>query len=413
MPMSALSRHGAAGRFRRRMANVDPEALLQMLRDPNRETQEIAAAAGASREEAARASRLVLGIGKAKPEEVLAVPARLAFAVLRAAAAARRGDFLAVAARHPSKDVAKEAKRALYLLKMRGVTVPELQRQAPPPAPAPLDSALPCFASALDGQGERAIWIARPVPGKGVEVGQLVISDRKGLLALQVGLLGRKEYRAFGKDLLERHDAMGVAEVDLEQAKSLAAAARKLNEPPGTPPPEGADAWLARLGPASPPSDPAQRFAPLPDDEEQAALEASGKLHGLPLVRGWLADEDALRGLAHKLDEISVSSLYVDERQRSQASLTTFEEAVERYFDATSRALWASRLFTLADHLDRSGDAPHAAQAAAAARALGSSAPAMRIPFARLLFEKAFPSASARPERPASPESLLVAPPLR
>jgi hypothetical protein len=395
------------------MANVDPEALLQMLRDPNRETLEIAAAAAASREEAARASLLVLGMGKAKPEEVLKLPASLALAVLRAAAAARRGDFLAAAAGHPSKDVVKQAKRALYLLKVRGVAVPEPQRKAPPPVPAPAEPPLPCFASTLDGQGERALWIGRHVPGKGVEVGQAVTSDRKGLLSLQIGQIGRKEYRAFGRDLLAQASVMGVAEIDLEQAKSLVAAARQLNETSGTPLPEGAAGWLARLGPAAPPTDPAERFAPLAEDEERAAREASGQLHELPLVRGWLADEDALRALAHRLDEIGVSSLYVDERQRAEAQLAALEDAVAKHFDAPARAMWASRLFTLADHLDRAGDAAHAAQAAAAARALRASEPATRIPFARLLLEKAFPAAPARPEAPADPESLLIAPPGR
>ena len=395
------------------MANFDPDALLQMLRDPNRESQEIAAVAGASREDTARASLLVLGIAKAKGEDILRLPPPLALAVMRAAATARRADLLAVAAGHPNKDVGKEGKRALYLLRMRGVAVPELQRQAPPAPVAQVEQPLPCYASTLDGQGERAIWISRRVPGRGVEVGQAVISDRKGLLSVQIGLLGRKEYRMFGRDLLARGGAMGLAEIDPELCKGLLAAARKLNETAGTPLPDGADGWLARLGPAAPPPDPAERFPPLADDDEQAAVEASGHLHELPLVRSWLAEEDALRALAHKLDEIGVSSLYVDERQRAQATLGALEDAVERHFDAARRAVWASRLFSLADHLDRAGAPAHAGQAAAAARALRASVPATHIPFARLLFEKAFPPAPARSEQPADPESLLIAPPVR
>ena len=397
----------------RRMANFDTDSLLQMLRDPNRETQEIAAASGASREDAARASRLVLGIGKAKPEDVLTLPSPLAQAVLRAAAAAQRGDLLAVAAGHRSKDVAKESKRALYLLKMRGVAVPELQRQAPPAAPAAPEPPLPCFVSAIDGQGERAIWVARHAPGKGVEVGQAVISDRKGVLSLQQGMLGRKEYRAFGRDLLARGDAMGVLEVGVEHAKAVVAAARKLNDASGTPLPEGADGWLARLGPTAPLPDPAERFAPLPPEEEQAAVEASGALHELPLVRAWLADEDALRALAHKLDEIAVSQLYVDEGQRAEATLGAIADAVEAHFDADRRALWAARLYQLADHLERAGDAPHARQAAAAARALRAGLTPSRIPFARLLVEKAFPVAPRREPLPAAPGSSLLVPPAR
>src|SRR3990172_8570175 len=116
----------------------DPDALLALLRDPNRETQEIVAAAGVPREDAARASRLVLGIAKAKVDDILTLPHPLALAVLRAAAAAGRADILAAAGAPRSKGVSKEAKRALSLLKSRGVSVPEPQRPpaaAPPPSP--------------------------------------------------------------------------------------------------------------------------------------------------------------------------------------------------------------------------------------------------------------------------------------
>lgn len=397
------------------MTRFDTDALLAMLRDPTRETQEIADAAGVPRDAVGRASRLVMGISKAKPEEVLTLPPALAVAVLRAAAAAGRADLVAAAAGHAGRDVAKEGKRILYLLRTRGVAVPEAPRPAPaapPPAPEPV---VPCYASALDGHGERAIWIGRPVPGKGIEVGQAVISDRKGLTELHLGMLGRKEYRALARDLLEHGRGMGVVEIDRDLARSLVAAARERNAESGSALPAGAEAWLARLGPAAPPPDPAARFAPLPEDEERAAVESSGSLHELPLVRGWLADEDALRALAQKLDEIAVSSLYLDERQRRDAAVRALDDAIAAYFDEAHRALWAARLFTLADHVARGGDAATAQVAAAAGRALRAGRPIEQVPFARLLFEKAFPP-PAQPGGPQAPgpaetEPLLVTPP--
>jgi hypothetical protein len=391
------------------MPALEPSALLAMLRDPNRESQEIASATGVPREEAARASRMVLGIARATPEELLTLPPPLALAVLHAAAAAQRLDLLAAAAAHPGKEVSKEAKRAVYALRMKGVAVPEAPRPvAPAPAAAP-EPPVPCYASALDGHGERALWIGRPVPGKGIEVGQVVLSDQRGLLDLHLGLLGRKEYRQFGKDLLERGRGMSVVEVDREQAKGLVAAARRLNDAAGQPLPAGADAWLARLGPAVEAPDPASRFPPLPEGEERESVEASARLHDLPLVRGWLADEEALRALAQKLDEVAVSSLYLDERQRAEAGARAVATAVAAYFDGPPRALWASRLFAVADHLARGGDAVHARLAAAAARALLAGTAPERIPFARLLVEKAFP-ATPTPPAPQPAGSLIVPP---
>lgn len=372
----------------------DPDRLLTLLRDPNVETQEIAAETGAPREEVARAARLLHGIARARPDEVASLPAPLALALLRAALAGARADLLTGLAGHAGKDVAKEAKRALHVLRARGVAVPEPPRLAPPPpAPAP-EPNLPAHATALDGHGERAVWLPRNVPGKGIEVAQAVVSDERGLLELQIGLLGRKEWRAFVKGLLERGAPMGIGELDRGEAHAIVAAARALNETTGQRVPEGADLWLAPLGPAAPVADPAARFPPLPEDEERAALAASAALHELPLLRGWLADEEYLRRTAARLDEIAVSPLYLDERQRADQVARTVADAVDAYLDTGRRARLSARLFSIADHLDRRGDPGSARSAAAAARALAGGVPAREIPFARLLVEKAFPAAS-------------------
>jgi hypothetical protein len=397
------------------MPATDPDKLLQLLRDPNVESQEIAAATGVPREEVGRAARLLTGLAKAKPEDFATVPAPLAVALARAALAAGRADVLAVLATHAGKDVAKEAKRGLHLLKSRGVEVPEPARpQAAAASPAAPEPPLPAYASAVDGRGERAFWIPRPIAGKGIEVAQAVISDERGLLELQLGMLGRKEWRAFAREIVLRGAAMGVGEIAREKATAAVVAARGLNDGSGQRVPDGADLWLAQLGPAAPPEDPAARFPPLAADEERAALEASAKLHDLPLLRGWMADEPYLRGVATKLDEIAVSPLYLDERQRAEQSNRVIADAVDGYLDAPRRARLSTRLFAVAEHLEARGDSAHAQAASAAARALAAGAPARDIPFARLLVEKAFPPASeaAAPARPAGdePPPLIVPP---
>jgi hypothetical protein len=392
------------------MPTLDPDRLLALLRDPNVESQEIARAAGVAREEAGRATRILLGLARAKPEEVATLPGPLAAAVARATLAAGRADLLAALATHPSREVAKEARRGLHLLRARGVAVPEPSPPAaPPPSPA-AEPPLPAYASAIDGHGERAVWLPRAVPGKGIEVGQAVISDERGLLELQLALVGRKEWRAVARDLVERGAAMGVGEIGGELARSLVAAARARNETSGARVPEGADRWLALLGPASPPPDPASRFPALPEEEEREALAASGALHDLPLLRGWLPEEDFLREAAAQLDEVAVSPLYIDERQRREQAARLVAQAVERYLsDDERRSRLSARLFAAAGDLDRTGNPAGARAAAAAARALSAGAPPLSIPFARRLVEKAFPLA---PEEAASPraEPVVLAP---
>jgi hypothetical protein len=373
------------------MTHWDPDRILALLRDPNVDSEQVAAEAGVPRADAARAARLLVTLGKALPEEIAGLPAPLASALLRAATAACRGDVLAALASAPDRALAKDAKRGLHLLRSRGVAVPEPER-VPAPGPAPAaEEAFPCFASSIDGRGERAVWVARNVPGRGIEVGQAVVSDVLGLLELQLGLLGRKEFRSFGRDIAARGRTMGVAEVEPGLARALVGAARRLNDASGRRVPEGADAWLARLGPADPLPDLLARFPPLPPDEEQRALSASGALHELPMLRGWIAEEDALREVAGKLDEIAASKLYADEAQRAEHAGRTVAEAVTAYLDDPRRQRLAARLLAVAAHLQALRDAPHADMAAAAARALRGGEPPERIPFARLLVEKAFP----------------------
>jgi hypothetical protein len=397
------------------MPTLDPERLLALLTDPNVESAEIAAATGAPREEVGRAARLLLGLARAKTEEIVTLPAPLAAAFARAALGAGRADVLAALAGHPGKDVAKEAKRGLHVLKSRGVAVPELPRAAAATPAAPPEAPLPAYASAIDGRGERAIWLPRTLPGKGIEVAQAVVSDERGLLELQLGTLGRKEWRLFAKDILKRGAAMGVGELDRGRALAIVAAARVRNETTGQRVPGGADLWLAQLGPAAPLTDPADRFPPLAEDEERAALSASAKLHDLPLLRGWLADEDYLRTIAGKLDEVAVSPLYIDERQRAEGMARVIADAVAGYFDARRRAVLAARLFSVAEHLTDRGDLAHADAAAATARALRAGVAPEAIPFARLLVEKAFPAAAPAPAAgppggPPAGEPLIVPP---
>ncbi len=394
------------------MATLDADRLLAMLRDPNVESRDVAAAAGVPREEVGRAARLVSAIAKARPEEALTLPGLLAAAVARAALAASRTDLLAALAAHPQKDVAKEAKRGLHLLRARGVAVPEPPRPAAPAPSAAPEPPLAAYASAIDGRGERAVWLPRSVPGKGIEIAQAVLSDTLGLVELQVGVVGRKEWRGIAKGLVAEGAAMGVGEVDRERARSLVVAARALNDASGGRVPEGADLWLAQLGPAAPPPEPAAGFPPLPPDEERAALAASAALHELPLLQGWLADEGFLRGVAAKLDEAAVSPLFVDERQRAERMAGIVAEAVDAWLDPERRRLLAARLFAVAEHLRDRGDGERAHAAAAAARALAAGAPAAAVPFARRLVEKAFPAAPPGEAGPPPGPEASPAPPL-
>lgn len=386
------------------MADIDLDALLALLRDPNAESRQIAEAAGCPREEAGRASRLALGIARARAEDVATLPPILAAAVARAALGAGRVDLLISLAGHDAKEVSKEARRALHVLRSRGLEVPDLPR---PPTEPPAEPPPRGYASAIDGQGERAIWLPRIVAGQGIEVAQAVLSDERGFVELQLAVLGRREWRVFARGLVERGASMGIAEIDPALAHAMIASAREVNRRAGRLVPPGAERWLDALGPAPALPDPSAAFPPLPDEEEREAVAQSGKLHDLPLLRGWLADEPLLRSVAATLDGISASTAYPDDRARLDEMLRVVSDAVATWFDAGRTARFAARLFETAAHLARAGDEPHARLAAAAARALGRGVPPHEVPVARLLVQKAFQAGPPAGPLPA-PGPLVV-----
>jgi hypothetical protein len=258
------------------------------------------------------------------------------------------------------------------------------------------------------------VWLPRALPGRGIEVGQAVLSDERGLLSLQVALVGRKEWRAFARGIVERGTAVGVAEVPRERVHAWIAQARTLNERTGQRVPDGTDLWLNQLGPAAPPPAPGATLPVLTEDGEREALAASGVLHDLPAFRSWLADEDFLRKVAARLDEVQVSPLYIDEQQRRAQLDHVLADAVEEYLDPTRREHLSARLLAMADHLLERGDEAGARASAATARAVAAGKPGASIPFARLMVEKAFSRAQAAQEEaaPAEPASspLIVAP---
>jgi hypothetical protein len=375
------------------MPQTDPDQLLALLRDPNVASAEIAEVAGVSREEAGRAARVVTTVARVDPAEVVDLPAPLAAAVLRAASGAGRLDLLAaLAARTDQKELAKEAKRLLHLLKVRGVAVPEPARAAAPSAQAlPSEPPPPAYATTPDGTGERAVWLARPVPGRGLEIAQAVVSDERGLVELRLGTLGRKEWRAFVKGLAEKGAALGLDEIDRGQAHALLVAARTLNGPAGTRPPDGADHWLGQLGQAPALAVPGATLPPPDTAVEATALAGSASLRALPLLRGWLADPVVLSAVARRLDEANASTLELTPDQRRERRSALLREAAEADLTPARRTRLASRLLVVADHLLRTDRDEAAGAAAAVARALAAGRPAAEIPFALGLVEAAFP----------------------
>jgi hypothetical protein len=343
--------------------------------------------------------------------EVGALPEPLALALVHAASDGRKSQLLAEIAAVAPKLVAKEAKRELQRLKQKGVQVQEVRSRAEPVMkPVPEAEAPPCLVSSIDAYGERAVWWTRATKG-GVEVVQAVVSDVKGVLAVDALSLPRRAFRDFLRRL-PRGGMVTTAEVPKDWARHLIAAAEEEGVRNGFSPPPAYLEALRVLGPAplTPPSPPGEEID-LPAEQEAEQAQAGASLYGDPLFAAWIPEEEELRAFALKLDEIAVSRLYLDDAQKKQAMYEAAEDAAVGYFTPQRRSRYARRLLEMAHVLRSERRTELARVALAVSRALpGENGD--RNSFARGLFVHALEQRFARGrEGPQHASSALVRPP--
>jgi hypothetical protein len=318
--------------------------------------------------------------------QISALPEWLALALVHAAGRASRQEVLLPIAAGQQKALVKEAKRELQRLKQRGVQVQEVRPSGEavlkplPEAEAPL-----CYASSIDSYGERAVWWSRAAR-QGVEVVQVVASDLKGVLTADALGLSRKGWREFVKRL-PRQGVVYTAEISKEHARALIAEAEAAGARNGFSPPPGYAEALRLLGPVPDPLPPSPGNAVELRSEEEATLQRAGAaLFDDPLFMAWIPEEDALRAFALRVDEIAVSQLYLDPKQKVEAFERAADEAAQAYFTSARRALYARRLLEMAHVLSQAGRIDAARTALAVSRALLGEA---QTPFARALFAHA------------------------
>ena len=389
--------------------NLTVDELLALLRDSSLKADSIVEemeCAGCARVSPGEVQLAREKLESASAAEIAGLPEMLGLALVHAAGRASRQEVLRELAVSPLKVLAKEAKRELQRLKQKGVQVEELKPQGQAVLkPLPEAEAPSCYASSIDAYGERAVWWARPAR-QGVEVVQVVISDTKGILAVDALGLSRRSWREFVKRL-PRRDSVTTAEIPKDHARQLIAEAEEAGARNGfSPPPAYADA-LRLLGPApaAPPPSPADSIE-IPD--QVAHQMAGAALFEDPLFMAWIPEEDAIRSFALKVDEIAVSQLFIDAAQRQQAFQRAADDAALAYFTPQRRTIYAKRLFEMAHVLAQEGRLDAARTALAVSRALEKEA---NNPFCRALFTHALEDRLQKPDAPQPvPAGTLITP---
>ncbi|AKT44196.1 hypothetical protein [Chondromyces crocatus] len=305
---------------------------------------------------------------------------------VEAVAAAAEADDTPASAR-------KTARRALNILKARGVSIPSrprVVRLADDRSGAEEATLLP-----PDATGTSAVTVTRREASGRYHIAEVIVREGVGVLHAGSGWLSGSQLKEGRARALE---SLGTAPVPVPVAwaRHRIAQARKQNATSGQVIPLGFEGCRELVETAAE----VEAKHPVADLEEQITAELVAEhapkslaLHDEPEFRGWLptrqAMDEALQGLGQKLGPDGLQ----DPAKVNAALREEIEAATDRFFSPEVRAVFAERMRDSAVSLRaRRGDAA-ALGALAVARAIREAglitSPPREIPFLTSFFNKA------------------------
>ena len=330
------------------------------------------------------------GDGGVRPEEaraLAAAPGETLDAALWDFASEHGANALAVltalAAPGGERAVRRGAKRALYRLAQRGVSVPA----APPPRPVierHTERATRAWLSGIDGSGSRATWILFDGGWGGLRLCSLILNDVAGIVDVAGGDISK---RRLDRELatLRASQKLPWVDVEPERAAGLVAEALARHEAAGTSPPAAFGRWRPLFASAVPAAAPT-----LPADVDPALLERSASLLERPELAGWFIEPATVQADAVDLLEARESRLVVSDQIKAEREEAIVQRVIERELTPDARQRWTRRLLEMALVFDAVPEPEPAALARAAAGALADETRDPRHhPFVRALVERA------------------------
>ena len=284
---------------------------------------------------------------------------------------------------HAGRAPRKAIRRALYRLRQRGVAVPE---PAPaPPAPRPTGAGPEGLVTAFGGDGDRILWLVKPLR----EGGSLVVyahqHDRHGLLELTAAELGRKRVREVRQNLEASGLRLVPADWRVVDALLVEAQERTTGEEPRK-------SYLKvrpriTTEPPRPAAEPvSKRVAPPTDHEIPALVAGSAALLAEPELATWMPLLEDLKPFVDELDTAHESPLVLSRGAQEERVRAVIRRAV---LTLVPPDVLARRLEGTAYVLAETGRQAPARQALAVAAALRARpADAADVPLALAFVER-------------------------
>ncbi len=246
----------------------------------------------------------------------------------------------------------KAARRAVNVLKSRGITVPDARSVAKPMAAQAVARRLEARMQPLDASGQLVFTLLSVAEGKETRVVDVVCAPNVGVLRVSGGELSPSRYREWEKSTRQRR-GFAPTPVEPAYARYRVAAARADNEKSGSLLPlelSHFDDLLVGAPEAEPPHPVVAAGLTLEPDGWKAYLDGSGELHREPELAWVMPSPEAYQELLVKLGE-RVAAAGGGEPDPEAFNTYLREEiaaATDRFFSAEVREVLAQRLLDAA-----------------------------------------------------------------
>jgi len=282
----------------------------------------------------------------------------------------------------------REARRSLYRLRQRGVSVPVADEGAATPARSPLAGAeAEGFLSFNDPLGDRLLWILKVRSGGGLYHLSTVVNEPAGLKEAVLAEVNRKSVRALREELEGRH-GLRLVEIDWRYCDWIAAEGYERARQRGSVSESAAHYPQLRL----------QLFTKTAEPAE---------------LRQWFLPEGLLAPYLTRYREIRESPIVLDRPAQLSRVEEIIQAAVEELFSAAHASSWRRRLDEAAYFFAKTARPGPTGCAAAVAAAIGEGRGGRGIPFCEELVRRSFGLFFAREaerEREEKVSSVLVTP---
>jgi hypothetical protein len=304
-----------------------------------------------------------------------------------------------LAAKTEAKGLQKAIRRALYRLKTMGVATPGLAPQAPRRSvlEVPKLPVVAALASHIDGEGNRALYLARRRPFSGLVLVSLILNDQRGILDCRALPVTKKELSRLLEDL-RADDRLTHIELPPSYAQQLVEESRQRNLATGTPLPREFQAVHDLIGTPDTRWERPPIYHLLNPEElrgQGALVSLSAQLLEAKELQGWGVPTDRVQKYREDVKRAAASPIIVSPALQQERREELQRRAIREVFDADTVARYRRRLEEMAYLFWQTKRPDDARRALAAALALQEGSDPAEHPLLRALFSRGVEMAAA------------------